>query len=80
MRTAWKVLAIALFAIFFASLEAKAIVEVARGHGTDVSFVNVYGFAVTWINACITGAVGTAAVLVAILASAIYRWRLKHGY
>jgi hypothetical protein len=80
MRTSWKVLAIALLAIFLASLDAKAILEVAHGNGADVSFVNDYGFAVTWIDACITGAVGTAAILVAILAGVIYRWRRKHGY
>jgi hypothetical protein len=50
MRTASKVLAIALLAIFLASIEVKAIVEVARGHGSDVSLVNVYGFALTWIE------------------------------
>ena len=50
MRTTSKVLAIALLAIFLASIEVKAILEVAHGHGSDVSFVNVYGFAVTWIE------------------------------
>jgi len=80
MRTAWKILAIALLAIFLASLDVRAILEVAHGHGADVSFVNVYGFAVTWLDACITGAVGTTALLVAVVASAIYGWRVKHGY
>jgi hypothetical protein len=80
LRTAWSALAIALFAIFLASGEAFAIFQVIRGHGAEISFVNVYGFAVTWIDACITGAVGCVVVLSAFAANAIYRWRREHGY
>jgi hypothetical protein len=80
MRTALKVLAIVLLGTVLASFEAFAIAEVVNGRGADIFVVNRYGFAVTWMYASIDGAVGCLALLVVIVANAIYRWRRKHGY
>jgi hypothetical protein len=55
-----------------------AIIEVRRGHGAD-RFVNVDGWAVTWISVVIDFAVGGFALLIALLARTIYLWRVKRG-
>jgi hypothetical protein len=74
------VLAFILITVFLGFGIGTAVVEVMQGHGDDTFIYNCFGYRVSWTYMLIASVVGSLAFLFAILARAIYLWRVKRGY
>jgi hypothetical protein len=62
------------------SFLVRAVMEVQRGHGGDIFIENAYGFGISWVHLLFSCGAGFVALLIALLARAIYLWRVKRGF
>ena len=74
------VIAFLLVTVLFGCVIGTAVVEVLHGHGDDTFIYNRFGYRVSWTYMLISSVAGSLAFLFAIVAHAIYLWRVKRGY
>jgi hypothetical protein len=67
-----------LMAMVIGPLLVRAVIEVLHDKGSE-QYQNVYGLGFAWSSLLILAAVFVGAFLVALIARAIYFWRVKRG-
>ena len=67
-----------LMAMVIGPLLVRAVIEVLHDKGSE-QYQNVYGLGIAWSSLLILAAVLVGAFLVALIARAIYFWRVKRG-
>jgi hypothetical protein len=67
-----------LMTMVIGPLLVRAVIEVLHNKGSE-QYQNVYGLGIAWSSLLILAAVFVGALLVALIARAIYLWRVNRG-
>jgi hypothetical protein len=78
-KTKLTILGVIVSAVLLATLLLRGLMEVRAGHASD-SYRNAWGLEITWASLLIAMAITAAVVLLALIARAVYYWRVKRGY